>query len=209
VSELRSLCRLGHSFHTTCRTCGDGNSKSGLLSYDEFCEYYGFKRSIFIDRVLEVVDVDRSGELDFKGESPCVHESCWLRSDLVHAFAEFIGSVWNYCSLGPRGLCKFVFDIMDVDKKGSLNRVRAPHLAHALMDGVRCQHNASVVVPMPLKVLSLSTSHRLLGWWLGTQYECEAIVRMVYASESVSSGIRRALGTADKKSSGRITLGVC
>ena len=75
-------------------------SADGNIDLKEFYDYFKISQTKFSDRVFAVIDLDDTGELGFK---------------------EFVVGMWNYCTYDDRHLCRFAFDLFDLDKSGALS----------------------------------------------------------------------------------------
>ncbi len=105
------------------------------MSIEEFNKYLNMPRTRFTDMVFGLLDRDKSGQLDFRGvlllRAACASLTIgcgWARFAcqtpmLLRSAAEYLGGVWNFCSLDGRGLSRFTFELMDKEKKGHLTKV--------------------------------------------------------------------------------------
>jgi len=71
----------------------------GTVGLDEFHDYFEMTETKFSERVFGTLDLENTGELEFR---------------------EFCIGVWNYCTLSNDQIIKFCFDLFDQDGDGSL-----------------------------------------------------------------------------------------
>jgi Ca2+-binding EF-hand superfamily protein len=72
----------------------------GSVDLVELYAWLKVKRNKFSDRMFSMIDEDESGQLGFK---------------------EFCVGIWNFCTYGDEALCKFAFDLFDIDQGGTLD----------------------------------------------------------------------------------------
>lgn len=72
---------------------------SGEVDMDEFYAYFHIGRSPFGDRVFSMLDMDKSGTIDFR---------------------EFVVTVWNFCTYQLDTFIEFAFRMYDLDNSGRL-----------------------------------------------------------------------------------------
>ena len=71
----------------------------GTVGQDEFHDYFEMTETKFSERVFGTLDLEDTGELEFR---------------------EFVIGVWNYCTLSNDQIIKFCFDLFDQDGDGQL-----------------------------------------------------------------------------------------
>ena len=76
------------------------DDNSGEVGVGEFHKWLGFPATKFSERVFGILDMDGSGQLDFR---------------------EFMIGVWNWNTYDATGITKLAFNTMDVDQKGSID----------------------------------------------------------------------------------------
>ena len=74
-------------------------SHDGLISFDEFCDFFDLEETKFAHRSFLVLDEGLSGTLNFPS---------------------FIICAWNYCTYDKRGLAAFAFRLYDEDGHGKI-----------------------------------------------------------------------------------------
>jgi Ca2+-binding EF-hand superfamily protein len=72
----------------------------GTVDLEELYSWLHVKRNKFSDRMFSMIDEDDSGQLGFK---------------------EFFVGIWNFCTYSDAALCKFAFDLFDIDQGGTLD----------------------------------------------------------------------------------------
>jgi len=82
---------------------------SGEISKDEFYGYLKIDETAFSDRVFEIIDLDKSGEIDFR---------------------EFVVCLWNYCTYDQATLSDFAFSLYDEDDGGFLDLAEIQELVN-------------------------------------------------------------------------------
>ena len=99
------------------------DDNSGEVGVSEFHKWLGFPATKFSERVFGILDMDGSGQLDFR---------------------EFMIGVWNWNTYDATGITKLAFNTMDV-LTGVLRRFSLPSTTSARwrrVDGVGCQAHA-------------------------------------------------------------------
>ena len=113
--DTRTLLRLLSTFRAI------DEDESGMVDMVEFCDYFELDRHCphkrLISRIFGTFDTDRegasSGQLDA---------------------AEFIVGMVRICTMRKDELCKFVFDLFDVDGSGELDKKEIAVLARELLN---------------------------------------------------------------------------
>ena len=113
--DTRTLLRLLSTFRAI------DEDESGMVDMVEFCDYFELDRHCphkrLISRIFGTFDTDRegasSGQLDA---------------------AEFIVGMVRICTMRKDELCKFVFDLFDVDGSGELDKTEVALLARELLN---------------------------------------------------------------------------
>jgi hypothetical protein len=81
-------------------------NEDGLVDINECFNHLGGRRTKFTERILY--------------SEPYVDEEGFTKSGLT--FKAFLLAVWNYCTLTPAGLARYVFEIYDVDQTELLEK---------------------------------------------------------------------------------------
>ena len=89
---------------------------SGTVSRDEFYDFFQVDKSEFTDGVFNVLDVDGSGQVDFR---------------------EFALVLWNYLTFDKRTLALFAFSMYDIDKSRQLDKGEIRRLVKMVYGEVR------------------------------------------------------------------------
>ena len=105
--HFRSLLRLKDLLHLTRRDIDRmhglfnriDRDKSGCICYFEFLMHLDLDKSPFVEKAFMLANVDSADNMDF---------------------AEFVGSLYVYCTLSWDTLVKYAFDVCDVDRSGVL-----------------------------------------------------------------------------------------
>ncbi len=93
-------------------------NENGLVELDECFKYIGGNRTRFTERIFYHVD--------------CTDE--YGRKVMGLKFREFSIVLWNYCSLTPAGLARFVFEIFDIENNESLDQPEVEAIYRMLYD---------------------------------------------------------------------------
>ena len=101
------------------------DDNSGEVGVSEFHKWLGFPATKFSERVFGILDMDGSGQLDFR---------------------EFMIGVWNWNTYDATGITKLAFNTMDVLSSVSLSRRRR------LLDGVASMASGAKHAPSPRRV---------------------------------------------------------
>ena len=104
------------------------DDNSGEVGVGEFHKWLGFPATKFSERVFGILDMDGSGQLDFR---------------------EFMIGVWNWNTYDATGITKLAFNTMDVDQKGSIDL----HEADAMLRMVYASRKAD---PLLLKQIDIN-----------------------------------------------------
>ena len=105
--HFRSLLRLKELLRLTRRDIDRmhglfnriDRDKSGCICYFEFLMHLDLDKSPFVEKAFMLANVDSADNMDF---------------------AEFVGSLYVYCTLSWDTLVKYAFDVCDVDRSGVL-----------------------------------------------------------------------------------------
>ena len=89
------------------------SSHDGVISFDEFCNYFDLEETKFAHRSFLVLDQGVSGTLDFPS---------------------FILCAWNYCTYDKRGLAAFAFRLYDEDGNGAIPQEKMMDLIGEIYD---------------------------------------------------------------------------
>ena len=106
-AHFRSLLMLKDMLHLTRHDIdrmwglfkGIDRDGSGHICFFEFLMYLDLDRSPFVEKAFVLADADGTDNMDF---------------------AEFVGSLYVYCTFSWDGLVKYAFDVCDVDRSGVL-----------------------------------------------------------------------------------------
>jgi len=104
------------------------DDNSGEVGVSEFHKWLGFPATKFSERVFGILDMDGSGQLDFR---------------------EFMIGVWNWNTYDATGITKLAFNTMDVDQKGAIDL----HEADAMLRMVYASRKAD---PLLLKQIDIN-----------------------------------------------------
>ena len=74
--------------------------KSGHITYEEFFNMIGDKRSPYTDALFAMIDENRDGTIDFN---------------------EFVQVLGTYCSFSRNDIYRFIFDVFDKDGSGTID----------------------------------------------------------------------------------------
>eukprot|EP00944_MAST-04C_sp_MAST-4C-sp1_P013665 g13665.t1 len=88
-------------------------SHDGLISFDEFCDFFDLEETKFAHRSFLVLDEGLSGTLNFP---------------------MFVICAWNYCTYDKRGLAAFAFRLYDEDGHGKIPEEKIMDLVMEIYD---------------------------------------------------------------------------
>lgn len=75
---------------------------SNFISNVEFHRFFGWKRGVFTERIFDIY-------------------AAATKDDSLLEFVEFLVMVYNYCSYDTNLMCRYVWNIFDIDCKGALS----------------------------------------------------------------------------------------